>query len=71
MFKLPYNCAHFICYQVNVENPSNYASAVLNQEFSDVQAGFRRQRKKISNGQHLLDHRESKGIRGKNLHLLY
>ena len=43
----------------------------VNQEFSDVQAGFRRQRNKRSNGQPLLDHRESKRIQGKNMHLLY
>ena len=44
----------------------------MNQELPDIQAGFQRGiGKKKSNCQHLLDHRESKGIPEKHLLLLH
>ena len=44
----------------------------VNHELPDVQAGFRKGRKnKISNYQHLMDHRKSKRVPEKHLLLLY
>ena len=44
----------------------------VNQEFPDVQGGFRkRQRNQSLNCQHLLDHRKNKGIPEKYLLLLH
>ena len=44
----------------------------VNQELPDVQAGFRQsERNQRSNCQHLLDHRESKGIPEKHLLLFH
>ena len=41
MFKLLYNCPHFICQQGNAQNPSSQTSTVCE---PDVQAGFRKGR---------------------------
>ena len=43
MFKLPHNCTHFTRWQSNAQNSPSQASTV-NQELSDVQAGFRKGR---------------------------
>ena len=43
----------------------------VNQEFSDVQAGFIKGRTQRSNCQHPLDHRKNKGVPEKHLLLLY
>ena len=42
MSKLPHNCAHFTCYQGNLQNPSSWASAVCEQELPDAQTAFRK-----------------------------
>ena len=41
MFKLLYNCAHFIWQQGYAQNPSSQASVVCEPRISRVQAGFR------------------------------
>ena len=38
MFKLPYNCAYFICQKGNAKNPSSWLQQYVNQELPDVQA---------------------------------
>ena len=43
----------------------------VNQEFSDVQAGFIKGRTQRSNCQHPLDHRKNKGVPEKHLLLLH
>ena len=43
----------------------------VNQEFPDVQSGFKKQRNQRSNYEHSLDHWESKGIPEKHLLLLH
>ena len=44
MFKLPYNCIHFTCYQGNAQNQAIRLQQYVNQELPDVQAGFRKGR---------------------------
>ena len=44
MFKLQHKCTHFICKQSNAQNSPNQASAYVNCELPDVQAGFRQGR---------------------------
>ena len=42
MFKLPHNCTHLTGQQSNAQNSPSQASAYLNRELPDVQAGFRK-----------------------------
>ena len=44
MLKLPHNCTYLICQQSNAQNSPSQASAVMNRELPDVQAGFRKGR---------------------------
>ena len=44
MFKLPHNCTHFTCYKGNAQNPQARLQHYMNQELTDVQAGFRKGR---------------------------
>ena len=44
IFKLPHNCTHLTCYQSNAQNSPSQASAVVNRELPDIQAGFRKGR---------------------------
>ena len=37
MFKLPYTCAHFTCWQGNAQNPSNHISGVFELRAPDIQ----------------------------------
>ena len=63
MFKILYSCAHFTSWQGYVQNPSSQVSAVHELRNSSCTSWIQiRQRNQRSNCQHLLDHRESKGI---------
>ena len=63
MFKLPYNCAHFTCQELNAPNPSSQASTVHeSRTFKCTNWVQKRQKNQRSNCQHILDHRKSKGI---------
>ena len=42
MLKLLQNCTHLTCQQSNVQNSPSQASAYVNHELPDVQAGFRK-----------------------------
>ena len=44
MFKLPHNCTHLTCQESNAQNSPSQASANVNRELPDVQAGFRKGR---------------------------
>ena len=44
MFKLSHNCAHFMYYQGNAQNPSSRLHQYVNQELPDVQGGLRKGR---------------------------
>ena len=44
MFRLPYNCALFTCWQGNAQTPSSKASTVCELRTSRLQAGFRKDR---------------------------
>ena len=44
MFKLPYNCAHFMCQGGNAQNLQARLQQDMNQELPDVQAGYRKGR---------------------------
>ena len=44
MFKLLHNCSHLTRYQSNAQNSPSQASAIVNRELPDVQAGFRKGR---------------------------
>ena len=69
MFKLPYNCTHFICQQNYARNPSRQASTVDEPKTSRCTSWIqKRQRNQRSNCQHPLDHGKSKGI-PKNIYL--
>ena len=71
MFKLLDNCAHCAS-NVTLKNPSSQASTILELRTSKHISWFvKSQRNKRSNWQHLLDHRESKGIPEKYLFLLH
>ena len=71
MFKLPYNCARFTCYQSNAQNPSSQVSALHELRTlrctSWIQKRLRNQR---SNCQHSLNHGESKGVQ-KNIYFYF
>ena len=63
MFKLPYNCAHFICQQGNAQNPLSLASTVHEPRPYMCESQLqKRQRNQRSNCKHWLNHRKSKGI---------
>ena len=63
MFKLLHNCPHFTCQQGHVQNPSSQASTVCEPRTSTCTSWVqKRQKKQISNCQHPLNHRKSKGI---------
>ena len=40
MFKLPYNCIHFTCYQGNAQNHAIRLQQYVNQELPDVKIGL-------------------------------
>ena len=44
MFELPYSCTHFTCYKVILEILHVRLQQYMNQEFPDIQAGFRKVR---------------------------
>ena len=68
MFKLSYSCAHFPCQQGYTQNLSSQASAVQELRTSRCTNWVQeKQRNQRSNCQHLLHHRESKGIPEKHL----
>ena len=68
MFKLQFNCSHFMCWQGYAQNPSSYVSAVCEMRTSRCTNWvLKRQRYQRSNCQHSLDHGESKGV-SKNIH---
>ena len=63
IFKLLYNCAHFICQQGHAQNPSSQALAVYELRASRyISLIQKRQRNQRSNCQHPLNYRKSKGI---------
>ena len=63
LFKLPYNHAHFRCWQGSTQNPSSQASVACEPRTSGCTSQIqKRKRNQRSNCQHLLDHRKSKGI---------
>ena len=71
MFKLPYDCTHFTRQQDYAQNPLSQALAVCElRTFKCTSWIQKRQRNQRSNCQHLLDHRESKGIQ-KNIHFCF
>ena len=43
----------------------------MNQEFPDVQAGFRKERNQKLNYQHLLDHRKATELQEKNIYFCF
>ena len=67
MFQLPYNCIHFTC----SKSFKLGFSSTWTENFQMYKLGFKHQRNKRSNWQHLLDHGESKGVPEKHLLLLY
>ena len=68
MFKVPQNCTHFTCQQSDVQNPSSCVSVVCEPRTSRYTRWTqKRQKNQKSNCQHLLDHRENKGIPEKHL----
>ena len=68
MYKLLYNCTHFICQQDYAPNPSSQVSAVHGPRTSRCTSQIKkRQRNQRSNCQHLLDHIKSKGIPKKHI----
>ena len=70
--QIPYNCAHFTCYQGYAQNPPSQASAVPELRASRCTSRVsKRQRNQIANCQHSLGHAESKGIPEKHLLLLH
>ena len=72
MFKVPYNCAHFMCQQGYAQNPSNEDSAVHELRTSRCTKWvFKRQRNQRSNCQHSLDHRNSKIISSQNIYFYF
>ena len=63
MFKLLNGCAHFTCYQGNVQNTSSEVSTVCELRTSRYTSWiYKRQRNQRSNCQHLLDHGKSKRV---------
>ena len=44
MFEVPYSCTHFTCYKVILEILHVRLQQYMNQEFPDIQAGFRKVR---------------------------
>ena len=61
MFKLLYNCAHFICQQGNAGNPSKQSSAVCELRTSRCTNWIsKKQRNQRTNCQHPLDNQKKK-----------
>ena len=72
MLKLLRSCTHLTCYQSNAQNSPSQASTVHEPRTSRCSNWlYKRQMKKISNFQHLLDYRKSKSFPGKQPFLLY
>ena len=70
--KLPYSCMHFAWQYGYAQNPSSQASKVHEPRTCGCTCWVqKRQRNQRSNCQHLLDHRKSKEIPEKHLHLLH
>ena len=70
MFKLLYNCTHFICQQGYTQNPSSQVQAVCEPRISRCTSwASKRQRNQRSNCQHVLDHQTRKRVPENHLFL--
>ena len=71
IFKLLYNCTHFIYQQGNTQNPLSQVSRVHELRMSRCSSWIqKRQRNQRSNCQHALDHRKSKEFQ-KNIYFCF